>query len=90
MFGVAFRGFRSVMLGMQGMTVGCHCMVCGLFSCSGFVVLGRFAVVLRGRRVVLGSAFVVFCNFGCGGGGSHRIFLLNLSNGGVNSATLRN
>jgi len=67
MFGVGFRGFSGVVLGMQGMSVGCHGMMGSHFACSGFVVLGRF---VRGCFVMLGSPLVVFCNFGCGG--SHR------------------
>ncbi len=76
MFGVAFRGFRSVMFGMQGMTVCCYCMVRSLFGRSGFVVFGRFVVVFRSRLMMLGCAFMMLCNFGCGS--SHRTFLLNL------------
>ena len=78
MFGVGFRGLSGVMLGVQGMTVGCHCMMRSLFSRSSFVVLGRFAVMLRGCLMMLGSALMMLCNFRCGR--SHRIFLLNLSN----------
>jgi len=74
MLGVGFRGFRSVMLGMHSMAVRCHCMVRSLFSCSGFVVFGRFVVVFRGRLMMLGCALMMLCNFS-----SHRIFLLNLS-----------
>ena len=70
MFGVGFRGLSGVVLGMQGMAVRCHGMMCSHFTCSGFVVLGRFAMMVRGRFVMLGSPLVVFCNFGrCG---SHR------------------
>ena len=70
MFGVGFRGFTGVVLGMQGVAVRCGGMMCSHFMCSGFVVLGRFAMMVRGRFVMLGSLLVVFCNFGCGG--SHR------------------
>ena len=88
MFGVAFRGFPSVMLGMQGMTVCCHCMVRSLFGRSGFVVFGRFVVVFRGRLMMLGCGLMMLCNFGCGS--SHRTFLLNLPNVRANPATFRN
>jgi hypothetical protein len=70
MFGVGFRGFSGVVLGMQGVAVRCHGMMCSHFMCSGFVVLGRFAMMVRGGFVMLGSPLVVFCDFGCGG--SHR------------------
>ena len=67
MFGVGFRGLGGVVLGMQGVAVRCHGMMCSHFMCSGFVVLGRFAMMVRGRFVMLGSPLVVFCNFGCCG-----------------------
>ena len=59
MFGVGFRGFSGVVLGMQGMAMRCHGMMGGHFTCSGFVVLGRFAMMVRGRFVMLGSPLVV-------------------------------
>ena len=70
MFGVGFRGFTGVVLGVQGVAVRCRGMMCTHFMCSGFVVLGRFAMMVRGRFVMLGSPLVVFCDFGCGG--NHR------------------
>ena len=59
MFGVGFRGLSGVVLGMQGMAVRRHGMMCSHFTCSGFVVLGRFAMMVRGRFVMLGSPLVV-------------------------------
>jgi hypothetical protein len=67
MFGVSFRGLSGVVLGMQGMAVRCHGIMCSHFTCPGFVVLGRFAMMVRGCFVMLSSPLVVFCNFGCCG-----------------------
>ncbi len=74
MLGVAFGRFRSVVLGMLGMAECRYRVVGSFFGRPGFVVFGRFTMVLRGRFVMLGSALVVLCNFGCGS--SHSIFLL--------------
>ena len=67
MFGVGFRGLSGVVLGMQGMAVRCHGMMGSHFTRSCFVVLSRFAMMVRGHFVMLGSPLVVFCNFGCCG-----------------------
>ncbi len=76
MVSVGFRGFVSVVLGLPGTAARYHPMVCSFFSRSGFIMFGRFAVMLRSRLEMLGSALVVLCNFGCGR--SHKLFLLNL------------
>ncbi len=69
---VGLRGFLSVVLGMHSMAVCYKRMMRSFFSRAGFVVFGRFTMVLRGRRMMLGSALMVLCNFGCGR--SHGIF----------------
>ncbi len=73
MLGVAFGRFRSVVLGVLGMAECCYCVMRSFVSRPSFVVFGRFTMVLRGRFVMLGSALMVLCNFGCGS--SHSIFL---------------
>jgi len=85
MFGVALRGLGGVVLGMLRMAVCGHGMVRSLFSGSSFVVFGRFAMMVCGRLVMLGSGFMVFCDFRCG---SHRIFLLDVSDREANPAIL--
>jgi len=80
MLGVGFCGLSGVVFGMRGMAVRCYGMVRSLFTRSGFVVFGRLAMVVCGGLVMLGGGLVVFCNFGCGG--SHRNFLLNVSDRG--------
>jgi hypothetical protein len=86
MFGVGLRGLSGVVLGMLRMAVCRHGMVRSLFSGSGFVVFGRFAMMVCGRLVMLGSSLMVFCDFRCGG--SHRIFLLDVSAWKASSAAL--
>jgi hypothetical protein len=64
MFGVGFRGQSGVVFRMRSMAMRCHGVMRSLFAGAGFVVFGRFAMMVRGRLVMLGSALVVVCNFG--------------------------
>jgi hypothetical protein len=65
MLGVSLRGFLGVMRGMRGMAMRHHRVMGSLFNRSRLVVLGGFAMVLCGRFMMLGSADMMFCNFGC-------------------------
>jgi hypothetical protein len=55
MFGVMTAGFGMVMLGVAGMSVRAVRVMSRLFVIAGFMVLGSFAMVLRGMLVVFGS-----------------------------------
>jgi hypothetical protein len=59
MFGVMTAGFGVVMLGVAGVAMRAVRMMGRLFVIAGFVMLGSFAMVLRGMLVVLGSLVVM-------------------------------
>ena len=65
MLGVSFRSFLGVMLCMRSMAMRHHCVMGGFFHRSRLVVLGSLSMVLRRHFMMLRSALVVFCYFGC-------------------------
>ena len=54
MFGVMTAGFGVVMLGVAGVAMGAVRVMGRLFVIAGFMVLGSFAMVLRGMLVMFG------------------------------------
>ncbi len=61
--GVRFSRFRSVVRGVSCMRVSGHCVVRSLFMVAGFMVFGRFLMMLSRVLVVLGCFLVVFACF---------------------------
>jgi len=59
MLGVMTAGFDMMMLGVAGVTMRAVRMMSRLFVIAGFMVLGSFAMVLRGMLVVFGSLVVM-------------------------------
>ena len=57
--GVVTARFGVVFFGVAGMAVGGVGVVRGLFVITGFVMFGRFTVMLRGMLVVFGSLVMV-------------------------------
>jgi hypothetical protein len=54
MLGVMTAGFGVVMLGVAGVAMGAVGVMGRLFVIAGFMMLGSFAMVLRGMLVVFG------------------------------------
>jgi hypothetical protein len=54
MLGVMTAGFDMVMLGMAGVAMRAVRMMSRLFVIAGFMMLGSFAMVLRGMLVMFG------------------------------------
>lgn len=54
MLGVMTAGFGVVMLGVAGVAMGAVGVMGRLFVIAGFMMLGSFAVMLRGMLVVFG------------------------------------
>ncbi len=65
---MCFRGFFLVIPSVRGMAKRHLRMIGTLFDRTSFVVLGGFAMVLRGRFMMLSSLGVVFCNLRFGSG----------------------
>jgi hypothetical protein len=59
MLGVMTAGFDMVMLGMAGVAMRAVRMMSRLFVIAGFMMLGSFAMVLRGMLVVFGCLVVM-------------------------------
>ena len=59
MLGVMTAGLDVMMLGVAGVTMRAVRMMSRLFVIAGFMVLGSFAMVLRGMLVVFGSLVVM-------------------------------
>jgi hypothetical protein len=59
MLGVMLARLAGVMGGVRGMAVRRMRMVAGLLVAVGLVVLGRFAMMLGGMLVMLGSGVMV-------------------------------
>jgi hypothetical protein len=59
MLGVMTACLGVMFFGVAGMAVGAVSVVRRLFVIAGFVVLGGFAVMLRGMLVVLGGLVMV-------------------------------
>jgi hypothetical protein len=57
--GVVFCGLVAVVRRMQSMRVGDVGVMPGLLMIAGFIVLGRFAMMMRGALVVIGGGLVV-------------------------------
>jgi hypothetical protein len=55
MFGMMTAGFGVVMLGVAGVAMGAVGVMRRLFVIAGFMMLGSFAMVLRGMLVMFGS-----------------------------------
>jgi hypothetical protein len=60
---VSLTSFLGVVHGMMPVTTSRVGMMGGLFVISALVVFGRFGMMARGIRVVLGGLFVVFSGF---------------------------
>ena len=54
MLGVMTAGLNMMMLGMAGVSVRAVRMMSRLFVIAGFMVLGSFAMVLRGMLMMFG------------------------------------
>ena len=61
MFGMAFCRFLCVMGSMHMVSMRYVGMVRGFLVSAGFVVLGRFLVMMSGVLVMLGGFFVMVC-----------------------------
>jgi hypothetical protein len=59
MFGVMTAGFGVVMFGVAGVAIRAVGVMGGLFVIAGFMMLGSFAMVLRGMLVMFGRLVVV-------------------------------
>ena len=59
-FDVGFGGFLRVELGVDVVTTREMCVVRGLFMIPGFMMLGRFFVMMLSVTVVFRSLVVVF------------------------------
>jgi hypothetical protein len=56
---VVFRGFVSVMRGMESVRMRDMSMMSCLLVLAGFIVFGGFAVMVRGRFVVFGGGLMM-------------------------------
>ena len=54
MLGVMTAGLDMMMLGVAGVPMRAVCMMSRLFVIAGFMMLGSFAVMLRGMLVMFG------------------------------------
>jgi hypothetical protein len=66
--GMSFRSLLLVIPGVRAMAIRHLRVMSGLLDRPRFVVLGGFAMVLRGCFMMLCSLGVMFCNLRCGSG----------------------